>query len=39
MLPFGGSNTLGMLLLNFIARYPKTAVPERDLRISHKFSG
>src|SRR5215467_11232872 len=30
MLPFGGSNTLGMLLLNFTARYPKTVVPERD---------
>lgn len=30
MLPFGGSHTLGMLLLNFIARYPKTVVPERD---------
>jgi len=30
MLPFGGSNTLGMLPLNFVARYPKTVVPERD---------
>ena len=30
MLPFGGSNALGMLLLNFVARYPKTIVPERD---------
>jgi hypothetical protein len=30
MLPFGVSGTLGMLLLNFVAHYPKTIVPERD---------
>ena len=30
MLPFSGRGTLGMLLLNFVARYPKTIVPERD---------
>src|SRR5215469_11470633 len=29
-LPFGGRSTLGMLLLNFVARYQKIIVPERD---------
>jgi len=29
-LPFGDRSTLGMLLLNFVARYQKIIVPERD---------
>jgi hypothetical protein len=38
MLPFGGRGTLGMLLLNFVGRYPKTIVPERDFGWHHDKS-